>query len=252
MTSGLGALPQFLRFLSMFPPADGLLSAAAGGPLAPFHLRTAQIWVMHENALVSIAAIGHTPDAAERYSVLPPEIDTQLWRAVRSNQVMITGESDRDDSAFATVDEAYWTSVLRRLEVVSVVRAPIAWQGEVVGILGLMAGRAWPRGDASDGILSAVTSALGLWITNPLSHAQERAAATYASRGARSLAFTTRQRDVLRMVEDGMANAAIASALQVSESSVKQDLQRAMQALSTSDRHAAATSARALGLLMEP
>jgi len=57
-----------------------------------------------------------------------------------------------------------------------------------------------------------------------------------------------RQLEILRLVEQGRSNASIAFTLGYSESTVKQDLQRAMKVLRTKDRLDAAIQARSLGM----
>jgi DNA-binding NarL/FixJ family response regulator len=65
-------------------------------------------------------------------------------------------------------------------------------------------------------------------------------------------ALTPRQCDILALVLCGWTNADIGARLGYSESTVKQEVQRAARILDAPDRMAAARRARGLGLLGEP
>lgn len=67
--------------------------------------------------------------------------------------------------------------------------------------------------------------------------------------GARLAALTERELDVLRQVGTGATNAEVATALYISEATVKTHLLRAFHKLGVSDRTAAVTKAMSLGLL---
>jgi DNA-binding NarL/FixJ family response regulator len=86
-----------------------------------------------------------------------------------------------------------------------------------------------------------------MWATHPRSAALDSPAPI----GPRewSLAFTPRQKQVLRLAGEGLSNTEIAQRLMVSTSSVKQDLQQAMRALRTHSRQGAYDRAKGLGLL---
>lgn len=245
----LGALPAFLRLLAAFPSAETVMSGLVSGPLAPYGVRTCRFWSLHDGDLVAVVGHGHTPDESERYAVLPGELDLALWRAVRHGEAVITGGEEQPSSDFGSIDGQFWARVLARVHARSVVRAPLRLGAQSVGAIGFITDRAWPDDALAADVLSALTSALGLWLTNPRSGADGLVAATLASAPQRSLAFTARQREILLLVESGASNPQIAVLLRVSVSSVKQDLQAAMRALGTNRRADAPVRARRLGLL---
>ena len=245
----LGALPGFLRLLAAFPSAQTVMGGLVTGPLAPYGVRTCRIWTVSDGDLVAVVGHGHTPEESDRYAVLPGELDLALWRAVRSGEPVITGGEEQPSSDFGSIDGRFWAGVLARVEARSVVRAPLRLGAESVGAMGFITDRTWPDDQHAGGVLSALTSALGLWITNPRSGADGLAAATRAQAPQQSLAFSPRQREILLLVESGASNPQIALLLRVSVSSVKQDLQAAMRALGAQRRADAPARARRLGLL---
>lgn len=248
-TPPLGALPAFLRLLAAFPSAETVMSGLVSGPLAPYGVRTCRLWTLHDGDLVAVVGHGHTPEESDRYAVLPGELDLALWRAVRSGEPVVTGGQEHPSSDFGSIDGQFWARVLARVDARSVVRAPLMLGARPVGAMGFITDRAWPDDAMARGVLAALTSALGLWMSNPRSGAEALAAATRARAPQQSLAFTPRQREILLLVETGASNPQIAALLQVSVSLVKQDLQAAMRALSAQRRADAPVRARKLGLL---
>lgn len=248
-TPPLGALPAFLRLLATFPSAETVMSGLVTGPLAPYGVRTCRIWTLRDSTLVAVVGYGHTPEESNRYAVLPGELDLAIWRAVRSGEPVITGGEEQPSSDFGSIDGQFWARMLTRVDARSVVRAPLRLGAETVGAISAITDRTWPDDARASDVLAALTSALGLWLTNPRSGTQALSAATLASAPERSLSFTPRQREILLLVESGASNPQIAMLLRVSVSSVKQDLQAAMRALGAQRRVDAPVRARRLGLL---
>lgn len=247
--TGLSGLPLFLRFLTTYPAPQAVVSALRSGVLTSLDARTATIWALADGDLVMVAQDGHTREESERYSVLPGTLDLLMWRAIRSGSPLITDEDDAVMSNFSSVDEESWSRTLTRVGAVSVVRAPLMHCGQPVGALGLLLGQPWPGDPESVALIDSLASLLGLWLTSPESGATDAARANRTSATSLSLAFTDRQKEVLRMVEQDATTPQIALALRQSESTVKQDLQQAMRALNTRSRAIAAARARELGLL---
>jgi len=245
----LGAMPAFLRLLATFPDAETVMDGLVSGPLAAYGVRTCRIWTLRDGNLVAVVGHGHTPEESDRYAVLPGELDLAVWRAVRSGGPLITDGEEQPSSDFGSIDGQFWARVLARVDARAVIRAPLRLGSQAVGAIGFITDRPWPDDAAATGALDALTSALGLWITNPRSGADGLAAATLAQAPQDTLAFTPRQREILLLVESGASNPQIAVLLRVSVSSVKQDLQSAMRALGAQRRADAPARARRLGLL---
>lgn len=253
MPDTLVSLPRFLAHLNSDPNPQSALRSLVHGPLLGFGTCGAQLWRLHSQALVSVASIGLTRDEADRYAVIPAIIDADLWRAVRTGQVVVTTEGGGGHAAqgnhFAQLDREYWQGLITRLHGHSVVRVPVSHSGSSVGAPGLILDRPWRADAHGDGVLTATAAALALWMSNPHSGVDGLAAANRSRGGSTSLNFTERQCAILRLVADDQSNPAIAVALNTSESSVKQDLQHAMRALNTRSRSLAAQRARDLGLI---
>ena len=138
------------------------------------------------------------------------------------------------------------TQMLARLGASLVVSQPVVHGGEVIGAVGFLAARSPSPSGHDRWILDGVAAALALWMSHPASPIEGPDPV-----GGRtwSLAMTARQRRVLELVAAGQSTAQMAAALEVSEATVKADLQRSMKALRTSDRHEAARRAQALRLI---
>lgn len=244
---GLRGLPQFLTFLTTYPEAQQVVSSLRTGVLSSVGARTATLWSLMDGDLVMVAQDGHTRDEADRYSVLPGNLDLLMWRAIRSGEALVTDENDTVMSQFSSVDEESWSRTLARVHTVSVVRAPLMHCGQPVGALGLLVDQVW--NDDAAALLEVVASMLGLWLTSPDSGAREAATANRTRATSFRLAFTDRQKQVLHLVEQDASTPEIAIALNQSESTIKQDLQQVMRALNTRNRAIAAARARELGLI---
>ena len=246
MKATLAAVPQFLRFLGTFPTPSDVVEALFRGPLAHVGARGMFLWELRDGLLVALGSGGHQETEMERYGLIPLDVDLGITRAVRDGRLVVDAAPTFGPHYLASLDEQLWADIVGRLGGVSIVSAPVQHAGDAVGALGFITDRPWESVPFGADLVEALTSALGLWITHPLAGLAHAAPA--ASREW-SLAFTPRQREVLRRVEDGAPTSVIAAGLGVSESSVKADLQSAMRALRTSDRREAAERARMLGLL---
>ena len=248
MRTTLAALPQFVRFLGTFPAPLQVVEALFRGPLAHVGARAGNLWELRDDGslLVSLGAFGSTRAEIDRYGTVPLDVDIAITNAVRERTVVIDEAQEFGQRYVGGVDDELWSDLLARVGGVSLVSAPIMHAGEPVGGLGFITDRHWSAIEYGTELVDALTAALGLWLTHPkagLAHTGPPASREW------SLAFTPRQREVLRRVELGESTAQMAQDLGVSESSVKADLQAAMRALRTSDRRQAAERARLLGLL---
>lgn len=121
------------------------------------------------------------------------------------------------------------------------VASPIVVEGTAVGVLvlGVPTEPQWSVSDLA--VLGAASAAMGMCMTHDSPHGRD------TSLG--SPALTARQAAIMRQVEEGRSNAAIAALLRVSESTVKQEVRRVAALLRAPDRMAAARRTRELGLL---
>ena len=86
MTDTLAALPQFVRYLSLFPPPMMVVEAAVRGPLAALGARACVLWQVRGDHLSALGSFGHTPAEVHRYSALPLFLDVGVCAAVNSRE----------------------------------------------------------------------------------------------------------------------------------------------------------------------
>lgn len=247
MKPTLAGIPQFVRYLSAFPPAARVVEAAVRGPLAHVGGRTLFLWQVRDgDLLTAVGAYGQTPEEIGRYAHVPLSIDGLSARAVHSRTTIVKDLSSPDLSSLSRLDDAMLQGLISRTGARYAVNVPVIHAGDVVGAYGVSVDQRWESTAFAPVVLDAVASALATWMTHPRS---EVSRAEIAGPHDWSLAFTPRQKEALRLVDAGLSTPSIATTLGVSESSIKADLQQAMRALRTSDRREAARRARSLGLL---
>ena len=247
MKPTLAGIPQFVRYLSAFPPASRVVEAAVRGPLAHVGGRTLFLWQVRDgDILTAVGAYGQTPEEISRYANVPLSIDGLSARAVRSATTVVQDLSATDVSRLSRLDDDMLQGLIARTGARYAVNVPVIHAGDVVGAYGVSVDQTWDATEIAPLILDAVASTLATWMTHPRS---EVSRVEIAGPHDWSLAFTARQQEALRLVDAGMSTPSIATSLGVSESSIKADLQQAMRALRTSDRREAARRARSLGLL---
>jgi DNA-binding CsgD family transcriptional regulator len=245
-------LPQLLRYLGTFPrPADAL-EALHHGPLGVYGATASLLWQVRGDELVALASVGHTRAEVDRYATLPLTLGLSVVRAVRTGTVIVdtdvtVAETPPAPASRDMLDDEVRDAILRRGQAASVLRIPLLNDGRSVGAIGLVVDRRWPDDEGTVALTDCISLAMGMWLTHPRVGVSGAAVRPLARDW--SLSFTERQREILRLAEQGQSNPAIAAALHVSASSVKQDLQRCMRALRSEDRLAAAARARSLGLL---
>jgi len=247
VSATMASLPQFVRYLATFPPPQKVVEALIAGPLAQLGARSALLSELreHEGVLVTLGATGLSAEEEERYGVIPVEVRLPVTVALESRSVVVSEIADFGPEYVGGFDAEISERIVDRWGDVRLVSAPILHADRIVGALGFITAQPWDDGPVQRTVVDTLTAALGVWMTHP------QAGLDHATPPPRewSLAFSARTREVLRQVEAGEATPAIAASLGVSESSIKADLQAAMKALRTSDRHEAAERARLLGLL---
>lgn len=245
MRPTLAALPQFLGYLGVFPPPQRVVEAIVHGPLAHLGARTGAMWQRSGDVAQLIGAFGHSAAEMSRYAVIPLAADLPIPNAMRSELPQIDSP-EVVASSLGGLDHALLQPMYERLETVSSFAVPMLHAGQAVGAFGFASSMPWDPEGPGPFILEALSGALGIWITHPRSGLLD--ASSPMSREW-SLAFTERQREVLRLVAAGEFHVMIARRLLVSEATVKADVAQAMKALRTSDRREAARRAAELGLL---
>lgn len=244
-------LPQFLRFLANLPAPDNVARALLLGPMSTFDTGAVSITQVRGEALELNGTYGYTPGEVDGYWRVPLSVPTPFSRCVREAEVVID-EIEEVTTRFEAlqVDEGMWQGFMDRFGVGQVISAPIVLQGTVIGAFGgiTRTKRQWTSLDFA--LLDGISSALGLWMTHPDTPTSRTD--RLLRRDEAILHVTHRQQQILRLVEIGKSNTAIALALGYSVSTIKQELQRVMRNMGVSDRADAAARARGLGLLTDP
>lgn len=241
----LAGLPQFLRYLNTFPAPGDLLDALSRGPLSHIGAPMAQLWHLRGGELITVAASTPADELADRYAVLPLTVDLPMTRAVHERRTIAWDPEAFEATGVGALDEDLWSAALERTPTGQALSVPLIHDGRVVGLLGIGSAEPWVDPKPRLAVVEALASVLALWLTHP----RTGLVPAVQQRREWSLALTPRQREALRRILNGETSAAIARELSVSESSIKQDLLRAMKAMRTNDRLVAAQRAQALGLL---
>lgn len=244
---GSAGLPQFLRFLSTLPAPDNVARALLLGPLSVFDTGAVSITQVRGEALELNGTSGYTSGEVDGYWRVPLSVPTPFSRCVREAEVIV--EEVTTNFEALQVDEGLWQGFMDRLGMGQVISAPIVFQGTVIGAFGgiTRSKRQWNSLDFA--LLDGISSALGLWMTHPDTPTLRTDRLHRRDAGFQHL--TQRQLQILRLVEVGKSNTAIALALGYSVSTIKQELQRVMRNMGVSDRSGAAERARSLGLLTD-
>lgn len=245
MMQTLGGIPQFLRHLGAFAPPNQMLEALVTGPLHQFGTTAAMLFHLRGNDLVAIGAYNLTPEEITRFSTIAITTDVAIARAVRQRQMSVLPEGV-SPLPEALSDEV-WDAFVERVGIQDSVNVPLVHADRVVGGLGLVLDRQWDPAGLGPHVIHTVAASIGLWMTHPRSRADR---ITLVPSPDGSLALTDRQQEILRRVGAGESTYEIATALAVSESSVKGDLAGAMRTLRAASRHEAAERALELGFLV--
>lgn len=256
--SSLMGLPQFLSYLSTFPPPSKAVEALLFGPLLRFHARASALWILENNLLRLVAAPGHDSDEIKRWAIVDVTIDAPAANCVRDSTIQIYSReallAGMASMLSASVEDPLVDAVFFGFDRSvdngggDVVVVPVSVNGSPIAVLGFMLNEHhdWSTPDLA--LLSTIGFGLGLWLTNPNTPEPRRFIMELPA-GYVAMALTLRQKKILLLVEEGLANAQIANALNVSISTVKQELHKIAVSLDVVHRHDAARRARDIGLL---
>jgi len=244
-------LPQFLRYLAVMPTPDDVARALLLGPLAAFDAGSVSLTRVVGEALELHGTCGYTQGEVDGYWRVPLSVPTPFSRCVREGEVVIDEiEEVTTNFEVLKVDEPLWQGFMERFGIGQVISVPILFRGTAIGAFGgiTRSKREWTSLDFS--ILEGISAALGLWMTHPDSPSARTDRLQQPRVGL--LHLSHRQEQILRLVEEGKSNSAIALSLGFSASTIKQELQRVMRSMGVSDRLEAVARARSFGLLTDP
>lgn len=135
-----------------------------------------------------------------------------------------------------------------RIEDGGVVAVPILLRGRPVGVIEWYVDRPPDTTWETTSLLWVLSNVTAVWLSHP-SPRRHLGAATAQEQPSPRVELTPRQVEVLRGVQRGRTNIALAALLNLSESTIKQELSKVMAALGAPSRTAAVQKAGRFGLL---
>ena len=242
------ALPAFMRFLSTYPDPQEVCEALLSGPLAHFDAKSVNMFLTTPtNTYKIVGTTGITAPLVPRYMEMSRALHTPLNEAVLEGEIVTTSILKQlDDYPSLAIDRTIWEDVANTAGDLRIDTIPIVSNGKSIGAYDMFAEGVEPsRKDYA--FLSSLGHLLGVWATHPYTENSLESEFTLNSDEV-SFILNERQLHILELVEQGRSNSAIALILGYSQSTVKQELQRAMRVLRTNERSEAAKRARELGL----
>lgn len=239
----LVSVAGFLRTLSEAPPPGTVADVIVDGFGDSLGMRAAAVLVARPPQMVVFALSGLPSEQARDFESLPLDGDYPGTRAFREAEVVID-PVDQLPHIYAAMSSptSRGRALLTRFPGGQLVSAPIVGGGRTLGSYTAVteAERDWSPLELA--ALSTIGHGLGMWLTHPDSGLPDESATPRAG-------LSARQTDILERVAAGMGNAAIATDLGFSESTVKAEISRAMRSLGVDSRMAAADLALTTGLI---
>lgn len=244
----LMAIPQLLRYLSTYPDPQPVAEALLRGPFAYFDATSCNLLLFQEpDSLVMIGTKGLGERAITRYQVLSTKVDTPAGRSFRESEIVIHAISEMmHDFPAVQIDLPIWQEHIDRDGDKSIVCAPILNEGIAIGCFNFFMPIEHTLDTLDFSLINGISCLLGMWLSNPRTNTGLDANHDLTEDAAFTL--NERQLRILQLVDEGRSNASIAVTLGYSQSTVKQELQRAMKVLRVNERSMAAAKARELGL----
>lgn len=239
-----------MRFMSTFPDPQEICEALLAGPLANFQAKSVNMFLKTQNNTFKIAGTtGITAPLVPRYTEFSGALVTPVQVCVSESEIVTTTMLRQlDEYPSLGVDRDMWERVINVEGDLRVDTIPIISNGKAIGAFDMFSDGPEPsRKDYT--FLEALGHLLGVWATHPLT---DNGLDSHFTPNSDEFAFmlNERQLQILELVDAGRSNAAIATILGYSQSTVKQELQRSMRVLRTNERQEAARLARELGLLI--
>lgn len=243
---GLVSLAAALRPLTAPTAGSSVAEGLVTGPLAGISAVAAVLMHAVDENLVRVGSYGYAESDIDGWETMAIAADLPICLAYRDGEVVVTSTIEaKSEYSDISSEPTRWDRYLERYPRGSIVSVPLVSQGVPVGCLGFQCSEDRVWGPDSLSLLESVASVLAMWMTHPISGLPP--GRSWAAPGP--VVLTSRQVEVLRLSSEGRTTAQIAETLAYSESTVKQELRRALRMLETTDRAIAVQRARLLGLL---
>ncbi|MDO9486369.1 MAG: LuxR C-terminal-related transcriptional regulator [Actinomycetota bacterium] len=250
---GLRGLPQMMRFMSNCPDPQSTVDALLHGPFAHLNAIACHIYRYEEpNRLVLYAGRGLEETVMARCQTAPLELRTPLSDAFFSLEIELLsfGEMLEQYEAIRIADEPLWREYIEHHGNQMLLCAPIVMNGVAVGGYSVFLPEDYALTSIDFSVFSGIGALLGLWMTHG-SQAPALHRMNFQFVDERSVELTERQLCILKFIEEGRSVGWITRTLGYSPSTIRQELQRVMKNLRVTDRAAAVSKARELGLLRD-
>jgi DNA-binding CsgD family transcriptional regulator len=241
----------FIANLVNIRSVDLLASALARGPLSRFNPSAVTVFAWHDQQFSLLTSWALPEPLVLRYRVLAPDMRSPLEHALRDNRfIQLRADEFAKECDVLHVDADLWVDAgFTWGSDIYVIIVPIYGHGEALGVLAFAAPAEMSLDDSATLMGLAGTVALWLFANRIDEKGQTVAELPILERDIVPLTLTPRQCEILRLIEAGQSNAAIAATTGLSISTVKIELRRAMRVLRSPNRKAAASTARKLALL---
>lgn len=244
----------FIANLVNIRSVDRLAAALARGPLSRFDPRPIAVFFWHEEHFTLGTSWALPGPLVDRYRALAPDKRSPIEQALRDNRfIQLPADEFARQCEILKVDADLWTAAeFDWNPSLFVVFVPIYGQGEALGVLAFATPAEVSLDDSAT--LMGLAGTIALWLFANQADDEERISRDLPilEREVVPLTLTARQCEILRQIEAGQSNAAIATTTGLSISTVKIELRRAMRALRSPNRRVAASTARRLELLGGP
>lgn len=252
----MAARSAFMRLVTTRPDATSLLHALVRGPLGIYGTFGATLYAPDDagQALELQGQWGFGPSLAT-YSSLPLRLSFPLTRSYLTVQPIFS-RAVEVDARYPLMTAARDGILSEQAGVapddVTIVAMPLQYQGVAIGACSWWCTHRGPWTWNDYSYIDGTAAILSVWLQLH-NYEHSLAAAGIASTGmpTRTRILTERQRAVLLLIRDGKSNAAIASALGYSVSTVKNDVQALFTVLGCTRRKELARKAEAAGLFTE-
>lgn len=237
----LAGLSGVLSMLGTSPHPDALCAGLIEHLDEPWGAKAAAILAAFPPQMAILGFHGYEADEIEGLDAIPLDRTYPVPRAFLDSEIRIEEIRSMPDSYEGMRRRGGRTRlVIERLPDSVTVSVPIICRGRPVGGYSLLCLKDdWNTFDIS--ALDTIGHALGVWLTHPDSGVP--------ADGEEAPPLTARQVGILSMAAGGMSNPAIAQALAVSESTVKQEFSRLARSLNAEDRRATVARAIHLGVI---
>lgn len=243
-------LPQLMRYMASRPDAQSAVDALLHGPFAHLSASACHIYKYEEpDKLVLYGGRGLEERVMARCQIGALDLRTPLTDAFLDVEttVMALSEMLHNYPFVRIADESLWLEYIERFGDQTLVCVPIVMDGIAVGGYSIFLPVDYRLTSSDCAVFDGIGALLGLWMTHE-AQVRRLERMDFSFVDVNSVLLTERQLAILVLVDEGRSVGSITRALGYSQSTIRQELQKAMKALRVATRDEAAAKAKELGL----